>query len=210
MDVAFCPYGEYWEQVRKISVIELLSTKKVQSFKSVREEEISIMIQKISQLSSMGALVNVSELATTLTNDIVCRCALGRKHGNSNFGDLAGKLLKLQTTITFSDLFAWLGWMDNLTGFMGRIKKISRELDISYDQVIDGHLIHENKHDDPDYNKGFIYILLQIQKHHTNFTQENIKAIIMDMFIGETESTSSTIEWAFAELVKNPNVMRKA
>ncbi|KAF5183184.1 Cytochrome p450 [Thalictrum thalictroides] len=210
VDVAFCPYGEYWAQVRKISVIELLSTKKVQSFKSVREEEIALMLKKISQSSSMGAPVNVSELATALTNDIVCRCALGRKHGNSNFGDLAGKLLKLQTAITFSDLFPWLGWMDNLTGLMGRIKNISRELDIFYDQVIDEHLIHENKHDNPDYNKDFIDILLQIQKHHTNFSRENIKAIIMDMFIGGTESTSTTIEWAFAELVKNQNVMRKA
>lgn len=30
------------------------------------------------------------------------------------------------------------------------------------------------------------------------------------MFISESDTTSTTMEWAFAELMKNPNTMKKA
>ncbi|PIA38081.1 hypothetical protein AQUCO_02800018v1 [Aquilegia coerulea] len=211
-DFAFAPYGEYWARLRKISVMELLSNKKVQSFRYVRDEEISLMIDKITTLCSVGSPVNVTELLTSLTSDIVCRCALGRKHGGqdgqTNFGDLAGKVLKLLAAFSFGDLLPWFGWIDNITGLIGSIEKVSRDLDMFYDQIIDEHLI-QNKCDDPHYNKDFVDILLQVQKDNINFTRENIKALLIDMFVGGTETTATTIEWTIAELVKNPSVMQK-
>ena len=38
----------------------------------------------------------------------------------------------------------------------------------------------------------------------------SILYILQDMFMGGTDTTSTTMEWAMAELVKNPNVMKKA
>ncbi|XWS51316.1 hypothetical protein CRYUN_Cryun12cG0166500 [Craigia yunnanensis] len=41
-------------------------------------------------------------------------------------------------------------------------------------------------------------------------TQENIKAILLDMFIGGTDTTSTTTEWLMTELLKHPNVMKRS
>ncbi|KAF9594438.1 hypothetical protein IFM89_031040 [Coptis chinensis] len=214
IDGAFAPYGEYWRQVRKIFVIELLSIKRVQSFSFIREEEITNMIEKISHLCSEGATINLSEMLLGLSNDIVSRCVLGRKRekkdGENKFGDLSRELVHLLGAFSFGDFFPWLGWMDSLTGLIERIKKVSRDLDTFLDEIIDEH-VKQMKQDGSDDKNDFVDILLHVQKNNildTKFTRENIKALVLDMIVGGTDTTSTTIEWAITELVKNPNIMK--
>ena len=86
-DVAFAPYGEYWRQVKSICVLNLLSNKRVRSFRGVREDETKAMITKIRETSTSegggrggGGVVNLRTMLMTLTNDVVSRVALGRKY----------------------------------------------------------------------------------------------------------------------------------
>ncbi|KAL4193293.1 hypothetical protein AMTRI_Chr06g198680 [Amborella trichopoda] len=46
-NVAFAPYGSYWCHVRKICILELLSSKRVQSFRFVRKEEVGRLVDSI-------------------------------------------------------------------------------------------------------------------------------------------------------------------
>ncbi|KAG5522983.1 hypothetical protein RHGRI_034954 [Rhododendron griersonianum] len=77
-DVLFSPHGEYWRQMKSICVLQVLSNKRVQSFRDVREEEMALIIEKISDSGS--EVVNLSKLLVELTANVVCRAAFGLKY----------------------------------------------------------------------------------------------------------------------------------
>ncbi|KAM3198783.1 hypothetical protein P3L10_034475 [Capsicum annuum] len=64
-------------EMRKICVLQLFSLKKVQSFRPIREDEVSRMIKKISQQAASSQVTNLSSLMISLTTTIICRVAFG-------------------------------------------------------------------------------------------------------------------------------------
>ncbi|KAJ6865568.1 cytochrome P450 71A1-like [Populus alba x Populus x berolinensis] len=217
VDVGFSPYGEYWRKLRKISAQELLGPKMVQSFHHVREEEAAGLIDKIRFACHSGTSVNLSEMLISVSSNVVSRCVVGRKAdkegGNSKFGELTRTVTVQLTAFSFGDLFPYLGWMDTLTGLIPRLKATSRALDCFLDQVIEEHRSLESTDGDSCAQTGFLQALLQLQKNgnlDVQLTRDNIIAVVLDMFAGGTDTSSTMMEWAMAELVRNQTIMRKA
>ncbi|KAK8470353.1 hypothetical protein PHAVU_004G118932 [Phaseolus vulgaris] len=135
-DVASAPYGNYWRQIRSISVLHLLSAKKVQSFGVVREEEISTMMDKIKQCCSSSMPVNLTDLFTTVANDIVCRAALGRRYsgeGGSKLREPMDEMMELLGASVIGDYIPWLDWLGSVNGMYGRAKRVAKQLDEFFD-----------------------------------------------------------------------------
>ncbi|XP_043701645.1 cytochrome P450 71A1-like [Telopea speciosissima] len=222
-DLAFTPYGEYWRQARKISVLQLLSSKRVQSFRSVREEEVTLLMEKIrlSCLSS-PSLVDLSGTFGSLTNDIICRVALGRKYGGDVEGKRFGEMIREFTTLlgvfNVKDFIPSLGWVNYLSGLDARVEKNFREIDCFLDRVIDDHIQYQRGMDGgcsggTDGNgPDFVDFLLGIQKDDSFgiiIERDHIKAIILDMFAAGTDTTYTVLEWTMAELLRHPEVMKE-
>nr|DAD48719.1 TPA_asm: hypothetical protein HUJ06_018656 [Nelumbo nucifera] len=188
-DLGFAPYSEYWRQMKKMSVLRLLSVKRVQSFRFIREQEVALLIEKISRACQLRNSINLIELLTILSNYLISRAAFSRKFEEEDDDSRRIGPLTMERT--------------------------SQELDKLLDQVIRGHVstIDDQRSKDQRDGEDFLDILLQAQKDSTldiPITRDNIKAISLDMFIGGSDTTAITVEWSMTELVKNPKVMRKA
>ncbi|KAK9934547.1 hypothetical protein M0R45_021687 [Rubus argutus] len=62
LDLVFSPYGEYWRRIRKICVLEIFSVRRVESYRSIREEEVVKLINSISDhTTSSSSSVNLTE-----------------------------------------------------------------------------------------------------------------------------------------------------
>ncbi|PIA51522.1 hypothetical protein AQUCO_01100403v1, partial [Aquilegia coerulea] len=186
-DIAFADYGEYWRQMRKICVVDLLSVKRVQSFSLIRGEGIANMVNKIKQSCLMRKEVNLTELIVSYTTNVISRVAL---------------VWKIY-------MFPSLGWIDFLTGYAQNVKMVAKSMDHFLDEVIEDHLKSRNDNDD---TRDFVDLLIKYQKDATlgiEITRECIKAVILDMYVGGTDRTNATLEWAMAEIFNHPNVMEK-
>ncbi|CAN1136421.1 Cytochrome P450 71A1 [Linum perenne] len=214
-DVAFSPYSDYWRQVKKICVQELLSQRRVQEFQFVREEEVAEMVDMIRSKGE-GSSVDLSEILLNISNNIVSRSALGKVYGidggEDSLGRLSRKAIDLVGTFCFKDMFKFMGWIDFLTGLVPSLRKTSKALHDVLDQVIDEHV--EQKHNSgPGNKRDIVDILLQLQKDgklEIELSRSNLRAILMDMLVGATDTTSAIMEWAMSQLVKNPPIMKKA
>nr|CAD1834342.1 unnamed protein product [Ananas comosus var. bracteatus] len=115
-DIAVSPYGEYWRQVRRICVLHLLSLKRVQSFRYVRQEEAALLVDKIratvAAAATTSSTVDVSQLVVNLTNDVTCRVAFGRKYSAEG-----GGAAKIQATL--AEFAALLGRWRSESSFPG-------------------------------------------------------------------------------------------
>ncbi|XP_038893607.1 cytochrome P450 71A1-like [Benincasa hispida] len=220
-DLGFAPYGEFWRQARKICALELFSIKRVESFQYVRDEEIDVLINKIRKSMSEES-VDLGRLFFQTSNDIVSRCVLGQKfedeNGNSRFGKISRRVMVLITAFCVEDFFPSFGWIiDVIRGFDWELKNCFKILDGFFSKVVEEHkekIIRGGGINIDDYKskKDFVDIMLHLRqddKLDYHFSLDNLKAIVLDMFVGGSDTTATGLEWTMTELMRKPRIMKK-
>ncbi|XP_045827343.1 cytochrome P450 71B9-like isoform X1 [Trifolium pratense] len=227
LDLAFAPYSPYWKEMKKHCVVNLFSTQRVHSFRPIRENEVAQLIQKLSQYDDDEKGVNLSETMMSFTNTLICKIALGKKYffdyedevelgseqRRSRLQILLNETQALLTEFYFSDHFPLLGWVDRIKGTLWRLDKTFKELDLIYQRVIDDHMDNLRRPKSKEQEVvDIIDILLQMMNDHSlsfELTLDHIKALLMNIFIGGTDTSTATVVWAMTVLMNNPRVMNK-
>ncbi|KAM3327268.1 6,7,8-trihydroxycoumarin synthase [Capsicum chacoense] len=213
-DIGFAPYNDRWREVRKVCVLHLFNLKKVQSFCPIREDEISKMIKKISQQAANSQLTNLSNLMISLTSTIICRVAFGVRfdeegHQRKRFDYLLPEAQAMTTSFFVSDCLPLLSWIDKLTGLTDRLEKIFKDLDEFYEELIEQH---HNPNRPKSMEGDILDLLLQLRKEQStpiDLTLDDIKGILMNVFVAGSDPSAAAIVWAMTALIKNPKVMKK-
>uniref|UniRef100_A0A0E0L4M9 Cytochrome P450 n=1 Tax=Oryza punctata TaxID=4537 RepID=A0A0E0L4M9_ORYPU len=223
-DVAFSPYGERWRRLRRVAVVHLLSARRVDSFRALREEEVASFVNRIRAASVRGCggggVVNLTELIVGLTNAVVSRAAFGKELGGvepAKVRETMGELADLLETIAVSDVFPWLRWVDWATGLDARTKRTAAKLDEVLEMALRDH--EQNRGDGGggggDDARDLMDDLLSIANdggggdHGYKLDRIDVKGLILDMFTAGTDTIYKSIEWTMAELIKNPAEMAK-
>ncbi|OIT05535.1 cytochrome p450 71a4 [Nicotiana attenuata] len=215
-NVGFSPFGEYWRQVRSITVLHLLNNKRVQSFRDVREKETANIIAKIRQgCDSSSSVIDLRDLFCSLTNNIISRVALGRKYNEGESGMNAKatleQLLELLGVFSIGDYIPWLEWLNKISGLDIRVEKVAKELDAFLEMVIEEHMTRNKKEEYHESEaKDFVDVLLEIQNEKEigfPIQRDSLKVILLDVFAAGTDSTYPALEWTMTELLRHPRAI---
>ncbi|KAJ3681457.1 hypothetical protein LUZ60_015946 [Juncus effusus] len=212
-NIGFSPYGNYYKQLRKICTVELLSLKRVKSFGPVRAEEMGNMIRDVSAVAKEGEICNVSLTVKNLTSTIVSRAAFGKKnHNNQKFLKIAKQALQIVAGFCIVDSFPSFKYLDVLSGIRRKLEDIHRQLDVIFDDILRDHQLDRANGKVDQKDEDIVDVLLRIREEgdlELPLTLDNIKAVILDLFLGGTETSAAIIEWAMSELLRKPKELEK-
>ncbi|XP_058210929.1 flavonoid 3',5'-hydroxylase 2-like [Rhododendron vialii] len=214
-DLVFADYGPKWTSLRKLCNVHMLGGKALDDTAHVRATELGYMLRAMVDSSKRGEPVVISELMTYAMANIVGQVTIGRRvfvtHGSESneFKDMVVELMTKAGLFNVGDFIPAIAWMD-LQGIVGRMKKMHSKWDALISKMVTEHA--ETAHDrrgSPD----FLDVLMANREQNskgTGLSITNIKALLLNLFTAGTDTSSSVIEWALAEMVLNPAILKRA
>ncbi|CAL5405368.1 unnamed protein product [Camellia sinensis] len=212
-NICFAPYGDYWRQLRKICITEALSSKRVETFRGIREEEAMNFVRDISL--NTGSAINLSKRIFSHTYGVTARAAFGKKsRDQEEFIEAMDEVLKLFGGFSVADMYPSVKLLQVMSGMRRKLEKLHKRVDQILENIVNEHRERKTERESGRGEaEDLVDVLLRVQKGgelEFPLTDDNIKAVILDIFSAGSETSSGVVEWAMSEMQKNPEVMKRA
>ncbi|XP_059444844.1 flavonoid 3'-monooxygenase-like isoform X2 [Corylus avellana] len=211
-DLVFAPYGERWRMLRKISSVHLFSGKALDEFRHVRQEEVAVLTGAVANASqkpvNLGQLLNMCT-ANTLGRVMIGRRVFGDGSGSGDakadeFKSMVVEVMVLAGVFNIGDFIPALEWLD-LQGVAAKMKNLHKRFDTFLTGIVEEHkkIYGGGQH--------MLSTLISLKENADGeggkLTDTEIKALLLNMFTAGTDTSSSTVEWAIAELIRHPKIL---
>ncbi|GJN39239.1 hypothetical protein PR202_gb28344 [Eleusine coracana subsp. coracana] len=119
------------------------------------------------------------------------------------FRGLIAPVLEEWSKPSVSDAFPFLAPLDHLLGSRSRISThLAKLFKFFKEEIIERRLASNEKHDD-------LLDVLLARHASSKITLQQISTFLTDMFIAASETSTSTVQWAMAQLLHHPEKMEK-
>ncbi|PHT53096.1 hypothetical protein CQW23_07558 [Capsicum baccatum] len=199
--------SNHWKFSRAFCHTHLFSPKAIKSQASLREKNVSEMIDFLN--SRKGKTVKISEIVfgtilNTLGNLFFSKdlCQLDYEGNTSGIKHVIRKLVELGAMPNISDFYPVFDALD--------IQGLRKQTKIYQDQLFNvwNEIVKEKRqatsHCSSIKNQDFLDVMI-----HSGFSDLQINLFLIELIAGGSDTNTSTIEWAMAELLRNKDAMRK-
>ncbi|CAO1948628.1 unnamed protein product [Urochloa humidicola] len=218
-DIVFAPYGEHWRQLRKVAITELLSSRRVLSFRAIREEEVAAVLRECATAAAAAeaggaGAVEMRARLSALVADATARAVLGdRCTERDAFLRELDRGIELVAGFNPADLWPSSRLVGRLSGVVRRTEKCRDTVFGILDSIIKEHLEMMDSGSNAGKTEDLLDVLLKIQKNGSlqiPLDMDVLKSVIFDILSAGSETSATTLQWAMAELIRNPKAMRRA
>eukprot|EP00262_Sarcandra_glabra_P011772 TRINITY_DN289_c0_g5_i1.p1 TRINITY_DN289_c0_g5~~TRINITY_DN289_c0_g5_i1.p1 ORF type:complete len:542 (-),score=44.97 TRINITY_DN289_c0_g5_i1:229-1854(-) len=220
LDMAFAPYGPDWRLQRKVCAKELLSKTSLDAVYGLRRSEVRESIRYVYTNAEMP--INVGDQIFTMMLNLILNVLWGgRLKGEEKIrvGRECREVMRTMSEImgepNISDFFPIIAPLD-LQGTKRRMRKILLWFDGIFVSVLNQRekmdLQDDQRQGKKEESYDFLQLLLRLKNDgnaETPLTLNHLKALLLDIVAGATETSTTSIEWAMTEMMQHPQIMRR-
>ncbi|XP_078149911.1 cytochrome P450 81Q32-like [Carex rostrata] len=221
--IAMANYGSYWRSVRQIAVVELLSNQRINASLDIRAREVRDMARRLFQShnqshklerSSGFEKLQVKDFLLELMLNVVMMMIVGRRFSGDSvqnyeemqrYKEAVEGWFELSGGSNIEDFLPIFRMLD-LKGVMKRMRELTDVNEMMAQKMIDEH-----KQEGAENRNTMIARMLELQKEDPEkYSNSVIRNICISLLLGGSETSTTTLVWAMANLLNNPEVLKKA
>ncbi|XP_027353749.1 cytochrome P450 CYP82D47-like [Abrus precatorius] len=218
----FSPYGDFWREMHKITVSELLSSRRFELLHDIRDSEVQGSLKELYRASaekiggSGDLLVEMNQWFGVSNLNVILRMIAGKRYTSGNeqqvrrLQGVLREFLRLTGLFVVGDAIPALGWLD----FGGQVKEMKNTA-IEMDSIV-GEWLEEHRRKresgETKTEQDFIDVLLSVI-HHVHLAgydaETVIKATCSALIVGAADTTISAMIWGLSLLLNNRHALKK-
>ncbi|CAA3026137.1 flavonoid 3 -monooxygenase-like [Olea europaea subsp. europaea] len=197
---------------------------------NIRTEERNNFLSRLYALSEVrmngcGKPIVLREQLSRFSLSSITRMVLSNKYFSESKCDDQGSVMTLDElqglldqwfllngVINIGDWIPWLSFLD-LQGYVKQMKDLYKKFDRFHEYVLDYHKSKRDVNVKDFVPKDMADVLLQLSEDPNlgvKLTRDCVKGLMQDLLAGGTDTSSTTVEWAFHEIIKKPYIIEKA
>jgi len=176
-----CPYGTYWRFMKKLCVTRLFAGPQIDRFIDIREQETLKLLKSLLDRARKGEASDLSMELSALTNNLICRMAMGKKWSeNPNLSieirNLVRNIMGSGAKLGFTEVFGPLKRFD-ISGYGKKLREALWSFDGVLEQIMRDYEKNEMKGSEKE-ERDVMDILLETYRDknaEVKLTREQIK-----------------------------------
>ncbi|KVH89171.1 geraniol 8-hydroxylase-like [Cynara cardunculus var. scolymus] len=213
--VAWLSVGDQWRRQRRLLKEYLYPVQRLEAIDLLLGKKVQELLDHVNQCCKHEKPVNIgAAMFTTLLNiisNLVCSMDFAQYDSatSQEFKEAVCGLMEIAGKPNIADFFPILKLFDP-QGLIRRGNVYGKKLLAILDQIIDQRIHTRSSSSSCDgvssTNNDILDSLLDLnlKGRSESLSRDDMKHWVMDLFIGGTDTTSTTLEWAMAELIRNP------
>ncbi|GJN16012.1 hypothetical protein PR202_gb02962 [Eleusine coracana subsp. coracana] len=202
-----------WKTLRGVVASHLFTPRSLASARSVREHKVRELVSYFRERA--GREVEVGHAVyggvLNLVSNVICSVVVVDIGADSATGlrKVVEDLVELIATPNVSDLYPFLRPLD-LQGWRRFAAKHLEKIFSILDGIVDRRVEEVRSSSSKErQNSDFLDALIKLMSTG-KMARDNVTSILFDVFTAGSDTIAITVEWAMAELLRNPSIMDKA
>ncbi|CAI9773713.1 unnamed protein product [Fraxinus pennsylvanica] len=214
--IAWLPVGNQWRNLRKLCKEQMFSLHRLDASKGLRREKMKKLYNYVHDCCISDQEVDIGDAAFVTSLNLISATLFSTDFVQFNTDssqetkEIIRGLFETAAIPNLADFFPILKFIDP-QGIMRKSKSYMSKVFVIFDDLIDQRL--KSRSESPDHrvrNDLLETILNHSQASEFELTLDVLKHLLLDLFLAGTDTTSSTVEWAMTELIRNAEKMSKA